>query len=139
MALTEGNASQPFYQIIQMFLVTTDFMMMRRRLKSALLKQSWRRLQSQLLISRNYFKFYVVEECCCYFWFGFQKFITTVAEVIECPTYLRFHFDFACCWVDSIIFTLVMLNICDCSASILTLCGYAGSQYIVNILWKFLQ
>ena len=62
MALTEGNASQPFYQIIQMFLVTTDFMMMRRRLKSALLKQSWRRLQSQLLISRNYFKFYVVEE-----------------------------------------------------------------------------
>ena len=77
-----------------MFPVTIDFMMIRRRLKSALLKQIWRRLQSQLLISRNYFKFYVVEENAVIgFWFGFQKFITIVAEIVECPTYF-FTFPF---------------------------------------------
>ena len=45
-----------------MFLVTTDFIIMRRSLKLALLKQVLLRLQSQSLISRNYFKFNLVEK-----------------------------------------------------------------------------
>ena len=48
--LTERNAFQPLYQIIQIFLVLTKFMMMSRRLKLVML---WKRFFTEATVNFN--------------------------------------------------------------------------------------